>query len=74
MKCGSKCENVKIQMGDYFLKSHMYAMKIGGWDVIHGAKWLQILCPVTMNFKELWMRFSKEGFKHIVKGLQSISP
>jgi hypothetical protein len=28
MKCGGKCENVKLQMGDYQLKSHMFAIEM----------------------------------------------
>jgi hypothetical protein len=26
MKCGGHCENVKLQMGDYTLKGHMFSI------------------------------------------------
>jgi hypothetical protein len=37
MKCGGKCENVKLQLGDYQLKSHMFSIEMGGYDVVFGA-------------------------------------
>jgi hypothetical protein len=40
MKCGGKCENVKLQMGDYLLKSNMFSIEMGGCDVVLGVQWL----------------------------------
>ena len=34
MYCGSKCENVKFQMGDYLLKPNMFTIEMGGYDII----------------------------------------
>jgi hypothetical protein len=30
MKCGGHCENVCLQIGDYYLKSHMFSIE-NGW-------------------------------------------
>jgi hypothetical protein len=30
MKCDGNCDNVKLQMGDYFLKMNMFTIKMGG--------------------------------------------
>eukprot|EP00253_Pinus_taeda_P006137 PITA_06137 len=30
MKCEGRCENVKLQMGDYQLKTHMFSIHMGG--------------------------------------------
>jgi hypothetical protein len=30
MKYGGKCENVKLQMGDYQLKSHLFMIEMDG--------------------------------------------
>jgi len=38
MKCTGKCANEKLQMEDYLLKSNMFAIEMGGCDVILGAK------------------------------------
>jgi hypothetical protein len=57
MKCGGHCENVKLQMGDYHLKTHMFAINMGGCDILLGTKWLRTLGPLTMDFKELYMSF-----------------
>jgi hypothetical protein len=38
--CNGKCHRVKLSINDYQLKSPMYAMVIGGVDVVLGAQWL----------------------------------
>jgi hypothetical protein len=55
MKCGGRCENVYLQIGDYHLKSHMFAIDMGGCDIVLGADWLRTLGPILMDFKELTM-------------------
>jgi hypothetical protein len=37
MKCGRRCENMKLQMGENHLKNHMFATEMGGFDVVMGA-------------------------------------
>jgi hypothetical protein len=37
MKCGGHCENVHLQIGDYHLKSHMFAINMGSCDIVLGA-------------------------------------
>jgi hypothetical protein len=34
MKCGGHCENVCLQIGDYHLKSHMFAIDMGSCDIV----------------------------------------
>jgi hypothetical protein len=34
MKCGGRCENVKLHMGDYHLKTHLFSIDMGGCDII----------------------------------------
>jgi hypothetical protein len=55
MKCGGHCENVCLQIGDYHLKSHMFAIDMGGCDIVLGADWLRTLGPILMDFKDLTM-------------------
>jgi hypothetical protein len=57
MKCGERCENVRLQIGQYNMKSHMFAIDMGGCDIVLGAKWLRTLGPILMDFKELTMQF-----------------
>jgi hypothetical protein len=61
MKCGGRCENVCLQIGDYHLKYHMFAIDMGGCDIVLGAKWLRTLGPILMDFNELTMQFHQEG-------------
>lgn len=49
-KCRGRCENAKLQMGDYHLKVHMFAIDMGGCDIVFGAKWLRTLGLVTVDF------------------------
>jgi hypothetical protein len=55
MKCGGRCKNVCLQIGEYHLKSHMFVINMGGCDIFFGAKWLRTLGPIIMDFKELTM-------------------
>jgi hypothetical protein len=38
VKCGGLCENLKLQMGEYHLKYDMFAIEMGGCDVVLDAK------------------------------------
>jgi hypothetical protein len=57
MKCGGKCENVCLQIGDYHLKSHMFPINMGGCYILLGADWLRTLGLILMYFKDLTMQF-----------------
>jgi hypothetical protein len=61
MKCGGHCENVRLQIGDYHLKSNMFSIDMGGCDIVLGADCLRTLGPILMDFKELTMQFKQEG-------------
>jgi hypothetical protein len=37
MKCGRHCENARLQIGDYHLKSHIFVIDMGGCDIVLGA-------------------------------------
>ena len=74
MKCGDPCENVKLQIGEYHLKTHMFVIEMGSCDIVLGAEWLCTLGLITMDFKELYMGFMQEGQKHTFKELTSGSP
>lgn len=50
MKCESHCENIKLQMGNYHLKAHMFDIEMGGCDISLGVEWFHTLGPITMDF------------------------
>eukprot|EP00253_Pinus_taeda_P029380 PITA_29380 len=74
MKCEGHYENVKLQMGDYQLKTHMFAIHMGGCDIVLGADWLRTLGPITMDFQELYMSFKQKNYTHTLRGLQAGTP
>lgn len=66
MKCGGRCENVKLQMRDYHLKICMFAIDMGGFDIVLGAEWLRTLGPITMDFQERYMSFVKDSQTYLL--------
>jgi hypothetical protein len=58
MNFGVYCENVKLQMGDSHHKTHMFSISMGGCDIVLGVEWLCTLGPITMDYQELYMRFT----------------
>jgi hypothetical protein len=74
MKCGGHCENVHLQIGEYHLKSHMFAIDMGDCDIVLGAEWLRTLSPILMDFKELTMQFDQEGQQYKFQGITIGSP
>lgn len=39
----------------------MYALPLGGYDVVLGVQWLHTLGPILSDFLELCMKFTIEG-------------
>jgi hypothetical protein len=74
MKCGGRCENVRLQIGDYHLKSNMFSIDMGGCDIVQGADWLRTLGPILMDFKGLTMQFNQEGHQYKFQGITTGSP
>jgi hypothetical protein len=74
MKCGGYCENVRLQIGDYHLKSHMFYIDMGDCDIVLGVEWLKTLGPILMDFKELTMQFDQEGQQYKFQGIIVSSP
>lgn len=73
MKCGGQCENLKLQMGDYSLKAHMFSIEIRGYDIILGVEWQRTLGLITMDFLELDMILHKDEHSYTPNGLKTIS-
>jgi hypothetical protein len=69
MKCGGRCENVCLQIGQYHMKYHMFSIDMGGCDIVLGAEWLRTLGPILMDFKELTMQFNQEGQQYKFQGI-----
>jgi hypothetical protein len=74
MKCGGRCENVHLQIGDYHLKSHTFSIDMGSCDIVLGLDWLRTLGPILIDFKELTMQFNQEGHQYKFQGITASSP
>jgi len=58
MKCGGHCENVCLQIGQYNMKSHMFAIDMGGFEIMLGVEWLRTLGPILIDLKELTIQLN----------------
>jgi hypothetical protein len=65
---------VRLQIGQYHLKSHMIAIDTGGCDIVLGVEWLRTLGPILMDFKDLTMQFQQEGQQYKFQGITTDSP
>ena len=74
IKSGGHHENVKLQMGDYHLSTHMFVINIGGCDIVLGVEWLRTLRLITMDIKDLYMTFVKESHTHFLQGIKVNPP
>ena len=57
MKCGGCFENVRLQIGDYHIKSHMFSIDMGGCDIVLGVEWIRTLGPILLDFNKLTKEF-----------------
>ena len=58
-----------LQTGDYHLKSHMFAIDMGGCYILLGVDWLRTLGTIIMDFKYLTMQFDQEGHQYKFQGI-----
>ena len=60
---------------DLSMKQHVEPKHIfgstSGCDIILGVEWLRTLGPITMDFKELSLSFTKESHTHTLKEIHS---
>jgi hypothetical protein len=70
INCSRKCHSIKLNMGEYLLDSPMISIQMGGVDVVLGVQWLQSLGIVSLNFQDIFMRFSLEGKEIELRGIQ----
>jgi len=73
MKCGGRCENVHLQIGQYNLKYHIFSIDMVGCDIVLGVEWLHTLGPITMDCKDLTMQFHQEGKPYKFQGITTVS-
>lgn len=72
--CDGKCHKIELSMSEYKLKSLMYAMPIGGVDIVLGAQWLATLGTVGLNLQEKFIRFYENGKKYKLQGINCPPP
>jgi hypothetical protein len=70
INCSRKYHSIMLNMVEYLLDSPTIAIKMGGANVVLGVQWLQSLGTMTLNFQDIFMRFSSEGKETELRGIQ----
>jgi hypothetical protein len=52
----------------------MFAIDMGGCDIMFVTKLLHVLGLITMEFKELYMSFDKDSQTHLLQGIKANPP
>ncbi|KAF9666088.1 hypothetical protein SADUNF_Sadunf16G0192400 [Salix dunnii] len=55
--CKGSCAAVPLTIGRYGYTSDMFALQLGGCDIVLGVQWLRTLSPVLWDFEALTMKF-----------------
>ncbi|CAB4282646.1 unnamed protein product [Prunus armeniaca] len=58
------CAAVPLAIGTYIYTSDMFALPLGGCDIVLGVQWLRTLCPILWDFERLTMK-SRHGNEQI---------
>ena len=58
MKCGSCCEDAKLQLGNYNIRTYMFMIDMGGCDNVLRVEWLHTLGLDSMDFQELFLSYT----------------
>jgi hypothetical protein len=53
MKCGERSENVRLQIGQYNLKYHMFSIDMCGCDIVLSVEGLHTLGPISFSWCSL---------------------
>jgi hypothetical protein len=69
MKCEGGFENVRLQVGQYHMRSYMFYIDMGTYDVVLGVEFSRTLGPILMDFKEITMQFQQEGGEYPFQGI-----
>jgi hypothetical protein len=55
------------------MKTHMFSISMGGFDILLSMKWIYTLGSITMDYQELYMIFTQDTHSYTLKGLQEVS-
>jgi hypothetical protein len=68
LTCKSKCSNVKLVVQDQELRTDLYLLPLGDYEVVLGIEWLRTLGDVLWNFSKLTMKFTLNGTRVTFRG------
>ncbi|KAF9660791.1 hypothetical protein SADUNF_Sadunf19G0000400 [Salix dunnii] len=57
VQCKGSCAAVPLTVGNYGYTSYMFALPLGGCDIVLGVQWLQTFGSILWDFKKLTMKF-----------------
>jgi hypothetical protein len=60
---------VRLQIGQYHVQYHMFAIDMGSCDIVLDVEWLRSLIPITIDFKDISLQFQQEGQPYRFQGI-----
>jgi hypothetical protein len=61
--CGGLLRQAAITIGHKAFVVDLYAIPLGGFDVVLGTRWLKTLGPILWDFTRLWMSFWRSNHR-----------
>lgn len=73
VKIKGVCKNLKIQVQGVEFQQHFFLIELGGTEMVLGMDWLASLGNIEANFRNLSLKWVKEGSGHIIRGDPELS-
>jgi hypothetical protein len=70
--CNGKHNRLELAINDYQLRPPMYAMVIGGVDIVLGAQWLDSTGIVGLNPQKKFLRYYENIKKYKFHGINNL--
>ncbi|XP_057780007.1 uncharacterized protein LOC130998610 [Salvia miltiorrhiza] len=70
IECNTRCPKLEWEMGACQFSSAMRLLRLGGCDMVVGVDLLRQLGPITFNFGEQNIKFTREGKDILLQGIK----
>ena len=72
LKCTEMCRGFSWVMQGQRFKADVLALQLENYDLVLGVQWLVELGDIVWNFKELQMKFKRDGKDYMLQGNKGI--
>ncbi|XP_061340529.1 uncharacterized protein LOC133287007 [Gastrolobium bilobum] len=73
MDCLGVCSQVEIEIQGHHFRPDLYVLPLQGAEVVLGVQWLSEWGDITINYRDLVMRFEREGQQVELQGAHNLT-